>query len=236
MTASADVESQSASERTRSRCLDTFLTVSVIALFIMFAIALAGALWFAKHIESEINGRKAEELHGSTDSLISEFPGSENAYKMQNFAYLRANESELKNAHVMAWESIPSGTGHTVGSLFDYHDTQRALRVKNSGSYFLYVKLSLSCSGVCQPGEFTVSFKTQENNSPKLTCTVTMSKGNREEPFSQTCWSVVTFPEKDYRLMAKSTFPGKLDNWKLEMNESGFGMFLVDGVQAVHHT
>lgn len=82
MSASTDVESQSPAARSRSRCLDTFLTVSVIALFIMFAIALAGALWFAKHIENEINERKSRELDGSTDSLVAPLPKTGNAYKV----------------------------------------------------------------------------------------------------------------------------------------------------------
>ncbi|ROL54825.1 hypothetical protein DPX16_23277 [Anabarilius grahami] len=233
MSASTDVEGQSPAARSRSRCLDTFLTVSVIALFVMFAIALAGALWFAKHIENEINERKTRQLDGSADLLVAPMPVS--AYKMQNFAYLRAIESELKSENVMAWESIQYGKGHTVGSLYTYDENQKVLNVKESGSYFLYVQLSLSCKGICQPGQFTVSFYNLLNRK-ELTCTVSLPDGNGNEPVRRTCWRVVTFPENGNRLMAKSEIQGKLDNWTLEMNDSGFGMFLVDGAQAVHHT
>ncbi|XP_067259420.1 uncharacterized protein [Chanodichthys erythropterus] len=235
MSASTDVESQSPASRSRSRCLDTFLTVSVIALFIMFAIALAGALWFAKHIENEINERKSQQLDGSTDSLVAHLPVSGNVYKMQNFAYLRATESELKSQYVMAWESIPYGKGHTVGSLYTYDENQKVLNVKESGSYFLYVQLSLSCKADCQSGQFTVSFQNQKEMK-ELTCTVSLPERNGDEPVSRTCWRVVTFPENGNRLLAKSEFQGKKDNWALEMNDSGFGMFLVDGAQAVYHT
>lgn len=135
----------------------------------------------------------------------------------------------------MAWESIPYGKGHTVGSLYTYDENQKVLNVKESGSYFLYVQLSLSCKADCQSGQFTVSFENQ-NNMKELTCTVSLPDGNRKEPVSRTCWRVVTFPENGNRLLAKSEFQNTLDNWALEMNDSGFGMFLVDGAQAVHHT
>ncbi len=82
MSASADVESQSPATRPRSRCLDTFLTVSVIALFLMFAVALAGALYFAKHIEDEINARTTRHADGVADSLLARMRETGNAYKV----------------------------------------------------------------------------------------------------------------------------------------------------------
>ncbi|XP_077054701.1 uncharacterized protein LOC143706564 [Siphateles boraxobius] len=233
MTASTDVESQS---RSRGRCLDTFLIVSVIALFVMFAVALAGALWFAKHIENEINGRKPRESESeaSTGSRIANFADTGNAYKMQNFAFLRPIKSELTSEN-MAWEGIAYGKAHTIGSLYSYDKSQKALDVKNSGSYFLYVQLSLSCNGICSPGQFTVSFY-NHLNSKVLSCTVSLPEESGTDPISQTCWHVVTFTENGKRLMAKSEIQGSLGDWRLQVNNSGFGMFLVDGVQAVNHT
>ncbi|XP_016382089.1 uncharacterized protein LOC107719225 isoform X2 [Sinocyclocheilus rhinocerous] len=233
MSASTDVESQSPAVRSRSRCLDTFLTVSVIALFLMFMVALAGALYFAKHIEDEINARTTRRLDGSADALVAPFPETGNAYKMQNFAYLRAIESKLKSG-VMAWESIAYGKSRTIGSLYSYDKKQNVLNVNESGSYFLYVQLTFSCTEICPSGQFTVSFHNQRN-SEELTCTVSLPKWSEETPISKTCWRVVTFPENRNRLFAKSQFNGTLD-WKLELNDSGFGMFLVDGLPAVRHT
>ncbi|KAK7161003.1 hypothetical protein R3I94_003847 [Phoxinus phoxinus] len=231
MSASTDVESQS---RPRARCLDTFLTGSVIALFIMFAVALGGALWFAKHIENEINGRKSQESESESGPLKANFPDNGNAYKMQNFAYLRAIQSELKSEN-MAWEGFAYGKTHTIGSLYSYDKSQKALDVKDSGSYFLYVQLSLFCKGICSPGQFTVSFYNRMN-SKELSCTVLLPEANGTEPVSRTCWRVVTFPGKVNRLMAKSEIQGSLGDWSLQVNDSGFGMFLVDGVQAAQHT
>lgn len=135
----------------------------------------------------------------------------------------------------MAWESIPYGKGHTVGSLYSYDTNQKVLNVKKSGSYFLYVQLSLSCKANCTPGQFTVSFYNLLNRK-ELTCTVSLPDAIGDEPVSRTCWHVVTFPENGNRLMAKSEFKHKLDNWTLQMNDSGFGMFLVDGAQAEHQS
>ncbi|KAF4118026.1 hypothetical protein G5714_000077 [Onychostoma macrolepis] len=234
MSASADVESQSPAARPRSRYLDTFLTVSVIALFFMFMVTLAGALYFAKHIEDEINARATRHVDGVTDSLVASIRDSGNAYKMQNFAYLRATESELKTG-VMAWEPFAFGKGQTIGSLYSYEKKQNVLNINESGSYFLYVQLNFSCSGQCPSGQFTVIFS-NKHNSEELTCTVLLPEWSKEMPHTQTCWRIVTFPENENRLMAKSQIKGTLDNWKLEMNDSGFGMFLVDGLGALRHT
>ncbi|CAM4457667.1 hypothetical protein PO909_016441 [Leuciscus waleckii] len=236
MPASTDVESQSQS-RSRSRCLDTFLTGSVIALFIMFAVTLAGALWFAKHIENELNGRTSRESEAESGALIANLPDTGIAYKMQNFAYLRPIKSGLKSEN-MAWEGFAYGKTHTIGSLYSYDKSQKALDVTYSGSYFLYVQLSLSCRAVCSPGQFTVSFYNRQN-SKELSCTVKLQEVNGTEPIRQTCWRVVTFPDHGDRLMAKSEIQGSLDDWSLEVNDSGFGIFRVDGldgVQAAHHT
>ncbi|KAI2668966.1 hypothetical protein ROHU_028184 [Labeo rohita] len=234
MSASTDVESQSPAGRSRSRCLDTFLIVSVIALFVMFAVALAGALFFAKHIEDEINARTSREADGAKDSLAAPLLQDGNAYKMQNFAYLRATESELKTG-VMAWESFPYGKGQSIGSLYTYNKDQNALDIKESGSYFLYVQLSFSCTGKCQSGQFTVTFNNQ-HKMKEFTCSVSLPEQHKETPQSQTCWRVVTFPESNNRLLAKSEITGQLGDWKLTLNDSGFGMFLVDGLQSVRHT
>ncbi|XP_039539796.1 uncharacterized protein LOC120487624 [Pimephales promelas] len=233
MSASTDVESQS---RSRGRRLDAFLIGSVIALFLMFAGALAGALWFAKHIENELNERKTRESESeaSTGPRNMHLSDTGDAYKMQNFAYLRAIKSELKSEN-MAWEGFAYGNTHTIGSLYSYDKSQKALDVKNSGSYFVYVQLSLFCNGICSPGKFTVSFY-NHLNSKELSCTVSLPEGTKPEPISKTCWHVVTFPENGNRLMAKSEVQDSLGDWSLLVNDSGFGMFLVDGVRAEQRT
>lgn len=48
----------------------------------MFAVALAGALFFAKHIEDEINARTSREADGAKDSLAAPLLQDGNAYKV----------------------------------------------------------------------------------------------------------------------------------------------------------
>ncbi|XP_056625824.1 uncharacterized protein LOC130438076 [Triplophysa dalaica] len=222
MSASADVESQSAA-RPRGRCLDTFLITSVVALFVMFLAGLGGALLFAKHLESQMNARRTPKSSGQVGDILSE-----NSYKGQNFAYLRATDSKLKNG-TMTWEPIEYGDSQSVGALYDYNNQQSVLKVAASGSYFLYVQLNFSCMHKCPEDRFTVKFKDQNANT-RLTCSVTLPNGT--QPVSHTCWSVLTLSEKDSRLLAGSEFTEFFEtsvNWKLELNDSGFGMFRVDG-------
>lgn len=135
----------------------------------------------------------------------------------------------------MAWEGFDYGKTHTIGSLYSYDKSHKALDVTYSGSYFLYVELSLSCTGICSPGIFNVSFYNR-HDSKEFSCTVLLPKVNGSEPVRRTCWHVVTFPEDGNRLMAKSEIQGSLDDWSLLFNDSGFGIFRVDGAQAARHT
>lgn len=135
----------------------------------------------------------------------------------------------------MAWEGFDYGKTQTIGSLYSYDQRQQALDVKYSGSYFLYVQLSLSCTAICSSGQFSVSFTNRLNNK-ELSCTVKLQEVNGTEPIRQTCWRVVTFTENGDRLMAKSEIKGSPGDWSLEVNDSGFGIFRVDGVQAARHT
>nr|XP_055062569.1 uncharacterized protein LOC129445382 [Misgurnus anguillicaudatus] len=235
MSASADVESQSV-VRPRGRCLDAFLTTSVVLLFVMFLVALGGALLFAKHLESEINTRMPRETDGSVSPRIAPSPltESENSYKVQNFAHLRATNSELKPG-VMKWETIEYGEGESIGSLYQYEEKQSVLNVMASGSYFLYAKLTFYCVHVCPPAHFNVIFYDQLETK-QLTCSVSLpdySNSNASHPVTRTCWQVVTLLKKESRLLAKTEFTEELTekqkNWRLELNDSGFGMFLVDG-------
>lgn len=152
---------------------------------------------------------------------------SENSYKGQNFAYLRATNSELKNSTMM-WEPIAYGESESIGALYDYDERQSVLKVAARGSYFLYVQLNFSCTHVCPPARFTVNFEDQNANT-RLTCSVSLPDGM--QPVSHTCWSVVTLSEKDSRLLARTEFTefsNPSNVWKLELNDSGFGMFRVD--------
>ncbi|XP_051982132.1 uncharacterized protein LOC127643422 [Xyrauchen texanus] len=231
MSASTDAESQTSDARSRTRCLDTFLTVSVIALFVVFLVVLAAALFFVKHVESEINAQTSQVSNGYTDKLKA---GAGAAYNMQNFAHLRPTNSQLVEGEV-EWESISYVKGQSIGSMYSYEKKDRVLTVKAAGSYFLYVQLTFTCTHICPSSQFTASFYDQHENK-QLTCTVSlpnMPDMNGSLPVNRTCWRVITFLEKESSLLAKTTFSEQnLVNWKLDLNNSGFGMFVVDRLGA----
>ncbi|XP_056313299.1 uncharacterized protein LOC130228823 [Danio aesculapii] len=239
MSASTDVESQSPATRSRSRCLDTFLVGSVIALFLMFGVAIAGALFFANHIERKMNARSSGESQESRS--LASILDQTSSYKMQSFAYLEATNSQLETG-VMPWKPVNYGEIQTVGSLYSFNQVQQALTVKEQGSYFLYVTLTFSCTHVCEPAQFDVIFPKESSHAVKpgeqhawLTCSVQLSQdeGRENATVSKTCWNVITFTENENRLLAKAKtdFKHKQHNWKLELNHSGFGIFLIDGVK-----
>lgn len=134
---------------------------------------------------------------------------------------------ELKNGTMM-WEPIAYGESQSIGALYNYDKQQSVLNVAASGSYFLYIQLNFSCVHICPPARFTVNFKDQNANT-RLTCSVSLPNGT--QPVSHTCWSVVTLLENDGRLLAGTEFIEFSEPkhfWKLELNDSGFGMFRVD--------
>lgn len=129
---------------------------------------------------------------------------------------------ELKNGTMM-WEPVAYSESESIGDLYNYDKRQSVLKVAARGSYFLYVQLNFSCVHICPPARFTLKFEDQQ---PLLTCSVSLPNGTR--PVSHTCWSVVTLSENHSRLLARTEFTDASNNWKLELNDSGFGMFRVD--------
>ncbi|TRY86112.1 hypothetical protein DNTS_030194 [Danionella cerebrum] len=228
-----DVESQRSSGG-RSRRLDAFLLGSVITLFLMLGLEFAGALLAAKHFEDKINARKSEKTPESA-SFGKLTDSASPAFRMHTFAHLEATKDELKSG-VMKWEPIKYGEGQSVGSLYIFNHKQGSLRVKEAGSYFIYIQLSVRCLYRCSSGEFSVSL--YSDNIEKLTCALSLpaQPENGTAPFSHTCWQVVTFPEKGSKLLVKAEVKGDPEHWRLQMQSSGFGMFQVDGLQSFDRT
>lgn len=127
---------------------------------------------------------------------------------------------ELKN-YTMPWASVSYGPGDSVGSNFDFNKDQCLLRPKKAGSYFMYIDLKLSCIFTCNPGLLSV------NVGDKLTCEVNLPASADKTPVSRKCWTVSHIDGQG--LVTQMTVPQQgLQNWKLDLNGSGFGMFLVD--------
>ncbi|XP_072513259.1 uncharacterized protein [Salminus brasiliensis] len=221
---STDVESLE-SRVARSRRMDMCLVGSVVVLFALVLSGFAAAALFAWNLNAG-----AESVHRSPQAIVSQQGSDDSPYKAKSFAYLRASVSSagVMSKGVMAWEPIPYGEGQTMGSGYSYNPTQRMLTVKHEGSYFLYVQLNLSCIFQCSNEVLTITFE-DHNRVEQLSCTMELL-GNQTAV--KKCWTVIPHLEKNSRLLAKIHSNKELKNRRLEVNSSGFGMFLVDGPEA----
>lgn len=211
---SKDVESLQESGRRRGSCLDIFLVVSVVSLFVTLAALTAGGLMVVMDLRSQL--KPPREVH--PPNLGGDAPSPTN--KAQRYAYLEATSSTLKNS-TMSWAKVYHGSWESVGSNFDFDQTQHSLRPKQEGTYFMYIDLNLTCTYTnnCNAGLLKVHV------GDKLTCEVELPVHSAS--VSRKCWTVSWL--SDEKLFTQMTVPeGGLNNWKLELNSSGFGVFLVE--------
>lgn len=121
----------------------------------------------------------------------------------------------------MNWHVVEHGNGTSKGNLFDFDQDHFSLQPKQTGVYFIYVNLNLTCThrDSCSSGWLTVQV------GDKLTCEVDL--GSKAARVSKKCWTVSQVNKQ--KLLAQMTVPKTgLSNWKLEQKGSGWGMFLVD--------
>ncbi|CAK6968375.1 uncharacterized protein LOC128366209 [Scomber scombrus] len=212
-----DTESLQKRERRRGSCLDVFLVVSIIFLFAAVVAVAAGGVVVMMELRS-----KVDSSFPSSESMSSTLTGDtpSPAYKMQDCAYLDFTSSELKN-YTMSLRTVKYGSGESVGSKFIFDSNKQSLQVKRTGTYFIYIDLKLTCTGICNTGLLSVHL------GKELTCEVELSAED-PTPKSRKCWTVSQMEEKT-QLLAQMTIPKEgLKNWKLERNSSKFGVFLVD--------
>ncbi|XP_071399544.1 uncharacterized protein [Centroberyx affinis] len=214
-----DVESLQNVGRRRGRCMDVFLVMSIIFLFVAVAAVAAGGVMVVIELRSKIEVMRPSFGHDTPAKQTGDT--SAPAYKMQNFASLDANTSKLKNS-TMQWAAVEYGEGNSVGSHFDFDSRHHSLKPKKEGHYFMYLDLVLTCTSYqCKAGVLTVSL------GDKLTCSVQLPE-EAESPVSRKCWTVERM-DGQTPLVAQMTVPqGGLENWKLELKGSKLGMFLVD--------
>ncbi|XP_070780641.1 uncharacterized protein [Enoplosus armatus] len=212
-----DVESLQKSGRRRGSCLDIFLVMSIVFLFVAVTAVAAGGVMVVMELRS-----KLESSPPSFEFQTSKRTGdtSNPAYKMQNFAYLEASSSELKTS-TMHWSPVHYAAGESVGSNFLFDSEQSLLKPKLGGTYFIYIDLNLTCTYNCSPGLLSVRV------GDKLTCEVELQEVADSTPVSRKCWTVSWIDGQS--LLTQMTVPkAGLQNWKLELSSSRFGMFLVD--------
>lgn len=212
-----DVESLQKSGRRRGSCLDVFLVVSIIFLFVAVGALAVGEAMLLMGVRPKLDS-KLPSFEYLNSQLTT--PTPDPAYKMQNFAYLRAASSELKTSN-MQWEQVYYGPRNSVGSNFEFDKNQHSLKPVRDGSYFMYIDLNLTCtSPECMPGMLSVRV------NDKLTCEVEVPAETNS--VSRKCWTV-SWIEGQKKLFTQITVSaGDLKDWKLELSSSGFGMFLVD--------
>lgn len=120
----------------------------------------------------------------------------------------------------MPWAPVAYGTGDSVGSKFEFDRDQHSLKPRQTGNYFIYTELKLTCTYQCKAGLLRVMV------GDKLTCEVELPEKADTIPVSKKCWTVSLVEGEG--LVTKMIAPKELQNWRLEMNSSGLGMFLVD--------
>ncbi|XP_070843859.1 uncharacterized protein [Chaetodon trifascialis] len=212
-----DVESLQKSGRRRGSCLDVFLVISVIFLFMAVTAVTVGGLMAVIELRSKLESARPS-FEFETSKLSADAPDP--AYKMQNFAYLEATSSELKNS-TMQWAPVAYGAGKSVGSNFLFDAQQNSLKPERVGTYFMFIDLNLTCTFDCNAGRLSVKV------GDMLTCEVELPAMADKTPVSRKCWTVSQIDGQ--KLLTQMTVPKEgLQDWKLDLSSSRFGMFLVD--------
>ncbi|KAJ8251379.1 hypothetical protein GJAV_G00220710 [Gymnothorax javanicus] len=214
----SDIESLQPRASSGGRCLHTFLVTSVITLFVLLFGVTAIAALFIWQIRTELS-TLGESTHEATNP--QRLQGAPE-YKVQNFAFLRAKSGHLKNITM----PLKKGSLNTVGSAYEFDSVQSIVQPHKEGSYLLYLDLVLRCGGSnsdsCGPIDVTVRIKDETDRS-LLECQVSAKLGRVEK-----CWKVVQL-KPEHRLLAQMEARGDSRNWELDTEQSGMGMFLVDG-------
>uniref|UniRef100_UPI0037E84603 uncharacterized protein n=1 Tax=Semicossyphus pulcher TaxID=241346 RepID=UPI0037E84603 len=211
-----DAESLQKSDRRRSRCLDVFLVVSIIFLFVALTAVAAGGVITVRELRSKLDSTRPpvqfETLKQSEDT-------PDPAYKMQNFVYLEMTSSKLETSTVPLAQ-VFYGASTSVGSNFMFDQKQNSLTPLKAGTYFLYIDLNITCNHNCSKGVLTVSV------DDKLTCEVKLPDLADITPVTRKCWTVMRLDGQ--KLFTQMTVPkAGLKNWQLELKGSGIGMFHV---------
>ncbi|XP_054461112.1 uncharacterized protein LOC129096370 [Anoplopoma fimbria] len=211
-----DVESLQKSVRRRGSCLDVFLVVSIIFLFVAVTAATAGGLILVMELRSKLES-KLPSFVLETSELTGDAPG--HPFKTQDFVHLGATSNELKN-FTMPLRPVDFADMSSVGSNFLFNAEHYSLQAKRTGTYFMYISLNLTCNYICKAGVLRVHL------GDKLTCEVQLPELADSTPVSRKCWTVSQL--KGEELAAQMYVPKEgLEDWKLELSGSGLGMFLV---------
>ncbi|KAG7491268.1 hypothetical protein MATL_G00001290 [Megalops atlanticus] len=226
----AATDPESLQPKQRCRCLDACLVASVASLFLLLLGTATAAALYINQIRTGLSEAPTPTPVGEPkEPQFAAIRAFEK--QMLSAAYLGAIRSQLSNG-TMKWAPKAYGTGKTVGSAYTFRNYENALEVQRTGSYFLYTNLQLTCTAGCSGGVVTVRFLATEEaeagqQKEALRCRVELAQGSLA-PHSRQCFGVVQLKSAD-KLSAHMELEGELRHWKLEL-DSGFGIFLVDGL------
>ncbi|XP_038163315.1 uncharacterized protein LOC119798042 [Cyprinodon tularosa] len=210
-----DVESQKSSARRRGSCVTVFLGISVLMLFVAVAALAVWGMLVVKELRSELHDTTSHVAYSRNSD-----PSSSSSYKMQNFVYVKLNQASPDNV-TTPLELVKSGEGTSVGSNFQYDQLKQSLKPAKEGVYFMYIQVTVSCTHHCKPDLLQL-----EVSNTQLTCDLELTKDIHLTPLSRKCWAVERLDGKE--LNVQMTIQSKQNNLRLDVNKSGFGMFLVE--------
>lgn len=128
---------------------------------------------------------------------------------------------ELQNRTVTFAERL-YGDSSSVGPNFHFKEDQSLLTPLIEGTYFMFVKVNLTCVHHCAAGRLRLDV------SDKLSCELLLPVKSDKVPVSRQCWTVQRLGRKGLQTTMTVFSEEQLGNWRLERDTSGLGMFLVD--------
>lgn len=128
---------------------------------------------------------------------------------------------ELLNRTVTFQEKL-RGESRSVGPNFHFQQDHSVLRPLIKGNYFMFVKVSLTCVNRCAAGRLRLDV------GDKLSCEIHLPAKSDKVPVSKQCWTVQGLDGNGLQTTMTVFHEESLENWRLETDTSGLGMFLVD--------
>lgn len=114
----------------------------------------------------------------------------------------------------------------SVGDDFRFNEDHSSLTPQREGNYFVFVKVNLTCVHKCPAGLLRLDV------GGKMSCELRLPDKADTALVSKQCWTVQRLGteglQTDMTVFSEGQQDNyRLDNWRLELETSGWGMFLV---------
>lgn len=114
------------------------------------------------------------------------------------------------------------GESRSVGDYFRFNEDHSSLTPQREGNYFVYVNVNLTCVHKCSAGLLRLDV------GGKMSCELRLPDKTDTAPVSKQCWTVQRLGTEGLQTDMTVFSEGQLGDWMLELETSGWGMFLVD--------